>query len=304
MKPIIRCTLLLLFALGGATAQGDHSETGRTLKDFRPSTVKSDYGQVSQVEFTSELMLLKSGALAYCDEGAMQSFRFAEPVWLIGYKTEVFDAAGKPPQENHLCHTFFGDRMPEEGEEQVLRSLYSDAFTREIRLPEGFGVPIRAGEDLHWMPMFNNRGERTVKVGMKYELTLIRQRDLKQPLKPLFATVRSVENPHLFFVPPGRHQQQATFNLPSDGRIHFISTHIHPHGESVELYNLSRRQQVWQGRRKVDATGHMVGMEIYSNPTGYPLKAGETYRITSIYDNPTDHWIDAMAGLIIFFSKD
>lgn len=304
MKTIARYAVLSLLAAAWLTTRVGVAEADGALRDFRPSPVVSAHGKTSRVEVTSELILLKSGALGYCDNGSMQNFHFDEPVWLIGYKTEIFDPQGNPPRENHICHTFFSDHMPMEGEEQVLRSLYSDAFTREVRLPEGFGVPIKAGENVHWMPMFNNRGEQTVKVGMKYELTLIREKDLKKPLTTLYSTIRSVANPHLFFVAPGRHQQEATFTLPFNGRIHFMATHIHPYGESVELYNVSRRERVWTGARKLDKAGQMVGMETYSNREGYKLQAGETYRVRSSYNNTTDHWIDAMAGVVIFFSRE
>ncbi|MFN7929411.1 MAG: hypothetical protein U0Y68_15985 [Blastocatellia bacterium] len=297
MKPI--CCILVMLACLTARAIADDA-----LKDFRAAPEKSAYGTVSQIEFTSDWMVLKSGALAFCAEGSMKNLHFAEPVWILGYKTEVFDETGKPPRENHLCHTFFGDHMPMDGDENVMRSLYSDSFTREVRLPEGFAVPLKAAENLHWMPMFNNRGDQQIKVSMKFRITLIRERDLKKPLQPLFAIIRSVQSPDLFYVPPGRQEQQATFTFPANGRIHFVGTHIHPHGESVELFNVTKNERVWKGLRKLDTKGEMVGMDVYTNRTGYTVKAGEQYRITSAYHNPTDHWIDAMAGVFIFFSKE
>src|SRR5262249_43611004 len=53
-----------------------------TLRNFLPSPIRSAYGKVSRIEFSSEMMELKSGALAYCAEGSMKSFRFEEPVWI------------------------------------------------------------------------------------------------------------------------------------------------------------------------------------------------------------------------------
>ena len=45
-------------------------------------------------------------------------------------------------------------------------------------------------------------------------------------------------------------------------------------------------------------------MEVYSNAEGYAVRAGETYKITAIYDNPTPDKIDAMAGLFMLYSRD
>jgi hypothetical protein len=45
-------------------------------------------------------------------------------------------------------------------------------------------------------------------------------------------------------------------------------------------------------------------MQVYSDRRGYPVKAGETYRITAIYENPTAEKIDAMAGLFMLYSRN
>lgn len=273
------------------------------LTDFRPAAVESSYGAVSRIEFATELVELDAGVLAYHLARAMRDFRVAEPVWIIGYKAEVLDAANQPPRENYLCHTFFGDQRVSQHGDQEMRALYSDAFTPEVRLPEGFGVRLTPDEPLHWMPMFNNRGDRPVLVRMKVVLTLIREKDLKKPLTPLYSTLRSVQVPHLYFVPPGRHEQQAAFELPFDGRIHFMGTHIHPYGVSVDLFNTSRAEPVWKSVRKTDAGGQMVGMGTYASAEGYPFRAGESFRVTATYDNPTSSPIDAMAGLFVFYSR-
>lgn len=273
------------------------------LGSFRPSTIRSEYGTVSEVEFSTPLVVLESGVLAHHLPQAMRNFRFPEPVWIIGYKTEILDARGKPPRENYLCHTFFGDQRVTQHQDRELKGIYSDAFTPEVRLPEGFGIPLTPEESLHWMPMFNNRDEQPSRVSMNTVLLLIRGKDLKKPLTPLYATLRSVTVPHLFFVPPGRHEKSMTFEFPSGGRIHFLGTHMHPHGVSIELFNAARREQVWKGSRKLDDRGRMVGMEVYSSAEGYPVSAGETYRVTAVYDNPTRAPIDAMAGLFVLYAR-
>ena len=166
---------------------------------------------------------------------------------------------------------------------------------------DGFGIRLLANERLHWMPMFNNRGDEAARVEMKVMITVIRAKDLKKPLKPLYASLRSVQTPHLFFVPPGRDVRQITFELPFDGKIHFLGTHLHPHGVSIELSNISRREQVWKGARKSDPAGPM---EVYSDSGGYRVRAGETYKITAVYENPSKDPIDAMAGLFMLYSRD
>jgi hypothetical protein len=273
------------------------------LTGLRPSKLQSDYGTVSEIEFSTEPVELESGVLAHHLPRAMKDFQVHEPIWVIAYGTQVLDSQGRSPRENYLCHTFFGDRRVTQREDQEIKGIYSDSFTPEVRLPDGFGILLNPGESLHWMPMFNNRDEQSVRVAMKVVLTVIRVKDLKKPLTPLYSTLHSVEVPHLYFVPPGRHANSATFVMPFDGRIHFLGTHVHPHAVSIELFNVSRQARVWEGKSKPDAQGRMAGMEVYSSSEGYTFQAGETYRVTAVYDNPTQAPIDAMAGLYILYAR-
>ena len=292
--------ILTIICLGLASPGAAGSEL---LTGFQPSTVRSEYGAVSEIRFSTPIIELESGVLAHHLPQAMRDFRLAERAWVIGYKSEIIDSQGKPPRENYLCHTFFGDQRVTQEPDQELKGIYSDAFTPQVMLPDGFGILLTPDEPLHWMPMFNNRDERPARVGMNTVLLVIRAKDLKKPLTQLYSTLRSVEVPHLFFVQPGRHEKTTTFELPFEGQIHFLGTHIHPHGVSIELFNVSRRERVWKGSRKLDNQGKMVGMDVYSSGEGYPIRAGEAYRVTAVYDNPTRSPIDAMAGLFILYSR-
>jgi hypothetical protein len=292
--------ILTMICLGLASPGAAGAEL---LAGFQPSTVRSEYGTVSEIKFSTPIIELESGVLAHHLPQAMRDFRLAEPAWVIGYRSEILDSQGKPPRENYLCHTFFGDQRVTQEPDQELKGIYSDAFTPQVLLPDGFGILLTPDEGLHWMPMFNNRDERPARVAMSTVLLLIRAKDVKKPLTPLYSMLRSVEVPHLFFVPPGRHEKTTTFELPFDGQIHFLGTHIHPHGVSIELFNVSRRERVWKGSRKLDNGGRMVAMEVYSSGEGYPIRAGEAYRVTAVYDNPMRTPIDAMAGLFMLYSR-
>ena len=92
--------------------------------------------------------------------------------------------------------------------------------------------------------------------------------------------------------------------LPFDCRIHFIGTHIHPHGESIELFNVTRQERVWKGAKQLDAANQMVGMEVYSSAEGYAVHAGDAFRLSSVYSNPTQKDIDAMAAVFFFYSMN
>ena len=60
---------------------------------------------------------------------------------------------------------------------------------------------------------------------MKVAISLIRAKDLKTPLKPLYASLRSVQTPHLFFIPQGRDTSPFKDRSPaSGGRTSIIPT--------------------------------------------------------------------------------
>ena len=294
---MIRALLWILCGCAGVGA----AAKGELLAGFQPSSIRTDYGLASEVHFSTGLVELESGVLAYHLPHAIREFWFDEPVWVIAYRTDLIDARGNRPPENYLCHTFFSDERVDQRPENEMKGIYSDAFTPAVRLPDGFGIPLLAGERLHWMPMFNNRSDAPARVEMKVVITLIRQKDLKKPLRALYTSLRSVETPHLYFVSSGRDERQVTFNLAFDGRLHFLGTHLHPHGVSIELYNVTRQERVWKGGRRGDPGG---SMEVYSNVDGYPIRAGETYKITAVYENPEAVKIDAMAGLFMLYSRE
>lgn len=300
-RMMLAASLPLLFCLLALGAPADSPAAG-LLDDFQPSTRLSPHGKVSKIEFSTGLVELDPRVLVHSPAGAMRDFRFPEPVWVIGYKSTIYGPGGTSPGGHYLCHTFFGDQRVVQRQDQRMRALYSDGFTPEVQLPDGFGLPLTPHDRLHFMPMFNNRDDRPAKVGMRIEVTLIRQRDLARPLRRLYSTLRSVALPHLYYVAPRRHQRQVAFTLPFSGRIHFIGSHIHPYGVSLELFNLSRGEPVWRGSMKKDPAGRDKTMETYSSAEGYIVKPGENYRLTSLYDNTTSRPIDAMAAVFLFYS--
>jgi hypothetical protein len=274
------------------------------LGNFRPSALESRYGAVSDVEFSTELMELDAGVLAFHPDHAMRDFRFPEPVWIIGYRSEILDASNAAPRGNYLCHTFFGDQRVTQHDDREMLAIYSDAFTPQVRLPDGFGLRLDAGESLHWMPLFNNREERATRIRMKGVVSVIRDKDRTKPIRTLYSMLRSVSTPHLFFVQPGRHEFHNSFQAPFNGLIHFIGTHMHPYGVSVELYDLTHDRSVWRSAATMNAAGQLTRMNTYASGSGYAVKRGQRFRITAVYNNTTKAPIDAMAGLFISYSRN
>jgi hypothetical protein len=274
------------------------------LSEYVPSTAASPYGVLSVVRLSTGFVELAPKILVYAPPGVMRDVHFSENVWVLGYQTTVVDESGRSPKENYVCHTLFGDQRVVQRQDQRMRALYSDGFTRGFRLPDGFAVPFSVRDRVHFMPMFNNRTSQTQRVRMDVELLVIREKDLRKPLTPLYSTLRSVSIPHLYFVSPKRHQQEITFQAPFNGRVHFVGSHLHPYAESIELFDVSRSRPVWRGRPLGSAGPGENSMETYSSAEGYAVRAGDTFRISTVYNNPTSEKIDAMAAVFLFYSAD
>lgn len=245
---------------------------------------------------------LKPGLLQQMPE-AMQ-VAFPEDLWLVGYHTQILDKAGAPLSRELQCHTYLGTSLPAHHSNEMVEGLFSDGYTPGIDLPPGFGIHVKTGDKLLWTPMFNNRNTQTESAAMRLELKVLRSSELSQPLKPLKTTFRSVNEPDLYMVRPGRSTRSSNFTLPSGHTIHVIGTHIHPYGLSIELVNSRRKETVWKAVGTRGADGKLVSMPIYSDAAGYAIKPGDSFTLTATYENPTLNPVDAMAGVFILYSDD
>jgi hypothetical protein len=68
-----------------------------------------------------------------------------------------------------------------------MKGLFSDAFTRSVRLPDGFGIHLGPGEEVEWMPMFNNRTDDDARVSMEAIIHVIRDAELRKPMQAVTA---------------------------------------------------------------------------------------------------------------------
>src|SRR5205823_6397523 len=106
-------------------------------------------------------------------------------------------------------------------------------------------------------------------------------------------------------VKPGRDVHHTSITrwlaLPSDQTIHFVSVHLHPFAESVELRDLTTGETVLASR--ADNHKGRVGLERVqqiSSPAGIPLRKGHDYDLVSTYDNTSGADRTAMAVMYLY----
>ena len=108
-------------------------------------------------------------------------------------------------------------------------------------------------------------------------------------------------------VPPGRQVLRTDIEagaIESSGLIHFIKVHLHPHGESVALVDKETGDVLWKGvAQNHPVRAQVVSIDSYSSTVGIPIYKDRQYELVTIYNNPTDHNIDAMAVMRIFVER-
>ncbi len=109
-------------------------------------------------------------------------------------------------------------------------------------------------------------------------------------------------------VAPGREVNHTPvtqyLRLPYDTNIHYITVHLHPFAESLELRDLTTKQTVFksQARGFSDKVG-LERVEHYSSPEGIPVYESHEYELVSVYDNTSGSEQDSMAVMFLYLAE-
>jgi len=103
-----------------------------------------------------------------------------------------------------------------------------------------------------------------------------------------------------WLVPPGRHvyrtPTRSQLKLGFDTTLHYVTGHLHPFGRSIALIDLTTGEEVFH--LTASAYASKIGiekMESFTSREGKPIYQDRAYELVTVYDNPTDAPIDAMA---------
>jgi hypothetical protein len=109
-----------------------------------------------------------------------------------------------------------------------------------------------------------------------------------------------------WMVPPGRHTYRAKvvaneLNLPTPTTIHYATAHLHPYGESLELYDLTTQQSVLriQAEDFPDKVG-VARMGEFQSESGIVITPAHQYELRAEYNNTTSSDSDAMAIFYLY----
>lgn len=119
----------------------------------------------------------------------------AELIWITGYRTSIVDGdTAQPISQDFMCHSnlnmdVVAHRKLFRWNKNISRRLFTlSQGQSEIEFPEGFGIPISSDEELSLTTQVLNLNleNQAFKVKHRVSIDYVRDRDLDEPMKPLF----------------------------------------------------------------------------------------------------------------------
>lgn len=241
--------------------------------------------------------------LAYAGEMVAVSVEAEIPVdgWLRSFEIELTDARGEPLRESLLHHA--GLFAPDK------RDLFAPAMERVVafgqeteamRLPGQLGYRVRPGEVLLLLgALYNTSPTAYDSLYLRMDMVYADwRRDVRYTdVLPLYLDVMPPGN-RTYDIPPGRSSRSLEWSPAIDGTIVGLGGHLHQYGEAVLLEDVTMGDTLWVGRATHDDAYQLVGMSRKVYAFGQPMRANHVYRITAIYNNPTDQVVPGAMGKI------
>jgi hypothetical protein len=107
-----------------------------------------------------------------------------------------------------------------------------------------------------------------------------------------------------WIVPPGPQTTRRRFEniVPVNATVHYAVVHLHNHGVFMRLIDVTTGQELWRTDVRYETDRVQIeDIPAYSSAAGFPIYPDHVYEIEAFYDNPTDHDIDAMAVMDLYY---
>ena len=199
-----------------------------------------------------------------------------------------------------------GERFGGAGEERL-----------RMRLPAGYGYPIKAKDMWAMTYMLMNHRNKTDTAYIQYTVTY--DTTPKKPVKPYWLDIKNCLSDPVFDIPGGKKRgsttrRSKTWTVPETGRIVAGGGHVHGGAKDMTLNRrgceLYSSKATW-GRRghpfyRVKPVLHEPGpvnMSGFTSGQGFPVQRGEQLRLDANYDGELPH-TRVMGIMVLFFAPD
>jgi hypothetical protein len=211
----------LAAVLGAGLLFGCSQSPQKAVATLNPPTPEASDVKVWTKEVLSKVYFVDKKYKSMLGPDSLQKVTLLEGekpelLWITGYKAVMMNAdASKAVSQDFMCHSNldfdpytywenFGSNASMSG-----RLFTLSQGQQDVQLPAGFGIPIMSNETLDLATQVLNLNLESPNVEVRHKVTIrfIRDRDLTQPMKPLFQAAvqgfKSLEGePAHYGVPP------------------------------------------------------------------------------------------------------
>lgn len=232
--------------------------------------------------------------------------------WITAYHPRLVDGSGQPEPGRLLHHVAFYNTMRPDflcpnKQEHIFGA--GGEMNDWPALP-GFGYPVHKGDRIRVSTMFHNPTatnypQTWLEVKLEY-----RSADGGARLKSVYPAWFDVGEcgDSSYDLGPGKTLKIGRFKLNYSGVLLGVGGHMHDYGRQLDLFNVTRNEDVAPLKAQVDAAGHIQSMPVvrFTDRGGYRLGKGDLLRVTSIYDSPLGKPIPegAMGIVVGYFLPD
>jgi plastocyanin len=231
----------------------------------------------------------------------------------------VFANLGSQIGQKHdgTCNTFtafdskskipaLGERFYAAGEERA-----------KLKLPAGYGYPMKAGDQWGLTMMLMNHRARSDSAFVQYKVTY--DTEARTPVTPYWLDVKNCLADPVYNVPGGgkrgsTHTRSKSWTVPASGRLVAGLGHVHGGARDLtlnrggcELYaskpTWGRASHPFYNVKPVLHEPGPINMSGFNSASGYPVARGERLRLDSNYDARLLH-TRVMGIMVVFLAQD
>ena len=315
-----RTPWMAALALLAALALAAPASAAPQTKTFRYGPVKIGPYQVEQKNFTLDIPTpAVDGYVTEMDTDIVDADGKQVPINRLMLHHIVFLNLGEKigDKRDSTCNRFtaldsrtslpnVGERWAGAGEERL-----------RLRLPPGYGYPIKAKDRWAITYMLMNHRNRTDQAYIQYRVTY--DTAPRKPATPYWLDIKNCLSDPVFDIPGGKKRgsttrRSKTWTVPETGRIVAGGGHVHGGAKNLTLNRsgctLYNSKPTW-GRRghpfyRVKPVLHEPGpvnMSSFTSGEGFPVQRGEKLRLDSNYDGELLH-TRVMGIMPVFLAKD
>jgi hypothetical protein len=110
-----------------------------------------------------------------------------------------------------------------------------------------------------------------------------------------------------WMVPPGLQKTRKRDQniVPIDGTVHVAWAHLHNHGVYMRLTDVTDGKVLFQADVENEPDRPQIAnISYYSSEKGFRVYKDHIYEIEALYNNTSDHDVDAMAMIVLYYNPD